>query len=100
MSMPGHSTKSVAARPSTRRNRRPFCGTIASVAELQAADVIVDGGTTISAVAYVANDECVCPEGSPGEEYLGRILRGAKQHGLPSEYVEQIGLLAEGNGGE
>jgi cation transport regulator ChaC len=59
----------------------------------QPVDVILKDGATVSAVAYVANDECICPEGPPSEEYLGRILRGAKQHDLPSEYIDQIELL-------
>jgi gamma-glutamylcyclotransferase len=60
----------------------------------QSVDVILDDGTKLPAVAYVANDECVCFEGPPGDEYLGRILRGAQQHGLSAEYIERIELLA------
>ena len=56
--------------------------------------MILNDGTTVPAIAYVANAECICPERHPDQEYLGRILRGAEQHGLPSEYVEQIELLA------
>ena len=48
----------------------------------------------IDAVTYVAGEEFICPEGEPSREYLDRIIEGARKHGLPSDYVEQIELRA------
>jgi gamma-glutamylcyclotransferase len=56
----------------------------------QPVDVVDCSGATIRAVAYVANDDCICPDGKPSDEYLHRIITGAKEHGLPADYVAAI----------
>jgi gamma-glutamylcyclotransferase len=58
----------------------------------QSVDVVDQSGATIHAVAYVANENCVCLEGRPDDEYLGRIVEGAKQHGLPADYIKTIAV--------
>ncbi len=49
---------------------------------------------TESAVAYIAGVACTGPDGQPTMEYLAHILVGAKEHGLPEEYVQAIERLA------
>jgi gamma-glutamylcyclotransferase len=56
----------------------------------QPVDVVRRDGTAIRATAYVANDECVCSESQPTDEYLDTILRGARQHGLPLDYIKRL----------
>lgn len=51
-------------------------------------------GQARAAVAYVAQEDRVCDAGAPAEAYLERILVGARQHGLPPEYVAHIEALA------
>lgn len=50
-------------------------------------------GATIQAVTYVAGVDHLCPEGRPSDEYLSKVLRGARQIGLPREYVERLHTL-------
>ena len=47
---------------------------------------------SISAVAYVALQ--VRHDLSPPDEYVQKILRGAREHGLPDHYIEQVRLTA------
>ena len=61
----------------------------------QKVEVTGPKGQKHAAVAYVAGADYICPEGSPSEEYLGRILRGARQHGLPNAYLQALEKLAK-----
>ncbi len=45
--------------------------------------LLTDDDQELSAVTYVAGPNFVCAEGRPSEEYLGLIICGARQHGLP-----------------
>jgi len=56
-------------------------------------EVVSEGGDVIEAVTYVAEAGHVVEGGSPGEEYLQRILRGGREHGLPESYLRQIAAL-------
>ena len=56
--------------------------------------ITASGHMRLDAIAYVAGEEFIFPEGEPSCEYLARILEGARKHGLPSHYIEQIDLLA------
>ncbi len=49
--------------------------------------VIDDAGMEREAVAYVANRT---GEFAPSRQYLAQITRGAREHGLPEEYVLSI----------
>ena len=50
------------------------------------------------AVTYVAKPESLGPEGRPNDGYLGTILNGAREHGLPEEYIKSIEELARHGG--
>jgi cation transport regulator ChaC len=52
--------------------------------------VTLESGATREAMAYVARPECTSSGGRPSPEYLGRILRGARGHGLPEAYIRSI----------
>jgi gamma-glutamylcyclotransferase (GGCT)/AIG2-like uncharacterized protein YtfP len=56
--------------------------------------VETDSGGQIEATAYIAGESFVGEPGNPSREYLGRIVSGARQHGLPVGYVEMIEELA------
>ena len=47
---------------------------------------LADGGS-VNAIAYVMRRR---PEGNPSKRYLGAITRGARSHGLPTDYVDRL----------
>jgi hypothetical protein len=49
-----------------------------------------EGGVTLEAVTYVAKADRVAGGGKPSAEYLGRVVRGARQHELPEAYIRVI----------
>jgi cation transport regulator ChaC len=51
-------------------------------------------GERIDALAYVAGEDFICEPAKPSATYLETILDGARQHGLPSEYIAHIEWLA------
>lgn len=59
----------------------------------ESVSVVLPDGTEVAAIAYVANDDRVCAEDRPGKGYLDKIVRGARQHGLPPEYIQRIETL-------
>lgn len=59
-------------------------------------EVITESGNTVLAVAYVAGPDHICEDGRPSDRYLSLILDGARQHGLPKEYVRRIQMLGRG----
>ncbi len=56
--------------------------------------VVLEDGVDVSAIAYIAEVAYVAEETQPGAEYLQRILRGARRHGLPEDYLRGIEQLA------
>jgi gamma-glutamylcyclotransferase len=54
-----------------------------------------DSGEKVDAVAYVAGEMFVCDPGKPKDEYLNKIISGARHHALPEEYVMMIEALAQ-----
>jgi len=62
--------------------------------ERLAVQVVTEQGEQGEAVTYVAGDKFVCPEGIPSDNYLTRIVSGARQHRLPEDYIRQIERLA------
>ena len=58
--------------------------------------ILLDDGSTVESDTYVAAQQCVVPEGSPAADYLERILRGARHHRLPDEYVRKIEAVRHG----
>jgi hypothetical protein len=57
--------------------------------------VRVDSGDELEAVTYVAGEAFIDDSLTPSAEYLQTILRGAREHGLPDDYIH--GLEALGN---
>lgn len=56
--------------------------------------VAVDqSGHSTEAATYVADSENIFDGGTPNAEYLERILRGGRHHGLPEEYLRGIETL-------
>lgn len=53
--------------------------------------VIVDGGEVITAETYVSTRLTTDPR--PFESYKKRILEGAREHGLPEEYILSLELI-------
>jgi len=47
---------------------------------------LADGGS-MNATAYVMRRR---PEGNPSKRYLDAITRGARSHGLPTDYVDRL----------
>jgi len=56
--------------------------------------VLTEEGEQVQAVTHVAGDKFVCPEGIPNNDYLARIVSGARQHRLPEDYIRQVERLA------
>jgi gamma-glutamylcyclotransferase (GGCT)/AIG2-like uncharacterized protein YtfP len=52
--------------------------------------VVAEDGQQLAAVSYVAGPKFIGPEGRPGDTYLGKIIEGARQHGLPERYVRDL----------
>jgi len=59
--------------------------------------VVDDLGASIEATAYIAKPERIAADGKPSDEYLKRILRGAREHGLPDDYINSIMAIASGD---
>jgi cation transport regulator ChaC len=60
----------------------------------RAVRVLIDDGSTVEAIAYVATGKNLVDNARPSGEYVTRILTGAAEHGLPHDYIEKIKLLA------
>ena len=52
--------------------------------------VVDDRNEELEAVAYVAMPGNVAAARTPDTEYLQRVVRGARQHGLPEAYIRMI----------
>jgi gamma-glutamylcyclotransferase len=52
-------------------------------------------GSLLSAIVYIAQPASVTAARRPPADYLQIILSGAREHGLPAEYIRQIEQLAE-----
>ena len=61
--------------------------------------VQTDEGGEIEAITYVAGDNFVDDSLRLDNEYLQTILRGARDHGLPNAYIQEIKRVANGNEG-
>jgi gamma-glutamylcyclotransferase len=57
--------------------------------------VAMDTGEAAQAITYVAGEDFICEPGKPSDEYLGKIISGARHHALPEEYVRMIEALAK-----
>ncbi len=54
-------------------------------------------GRNYEATVYVGLPECTVEPGQPTTRYRDIILAGAKEFGLPAEYLERIAELAKGH---
>jgi gamma-glutamylcyclotransferase len=52
--------------------------------------VSIQNGDLIEAITYVAEPANLAHGGKPSVEYLRRIVRGARHHGLPEEYIRNL----------
>lgn len=55
---------------------------------------VVATGERLEAIVYIAEPANVAYGHRPDDAYVQRIVRGASQHGLPEDYIEQIQALA------
>jgi cation transport regulator ChaC len=56
-------------------------------------EVITETGDTVKAETYFAGERWLCSETEPSREYACKILAGAREHGLPEEYVRSLERL-------
>ena len=66
--------------------------------ERQRVMVVTENGDKLEAFAYIASSTNAAISGKPSPEYLHKIISGARQHGLPETYVEEIEAIASANG--
>ncbi len=52
--------------------------------------VVDEHDAGLGAVAYFARLEHLAPVGLPSADYLQKILTGAREHGLPAQYIESL----------
>ena len=57
-----------------------------------------EGTPPVEAVTYVAGEEFTTDAGRPTDDYLDRILTGAREHGLREDYLARIRAQATGVG--
>ena len=62
--------------------------------ERQELEVFDDRGVELRAVAYIGRPEQVTAEGRPSAAYLQKIVIGAREHGLPEEYIRALEAIA------
>jgi gamma-glutamylcyclotransferase len=54
-----------------------------------------DSGEILATVTYVAGEGYVRSSLAPAPDYLDRIITGARSHGLPEDYIQEIQRTAE-----
>ena len=62
--------------------------------ERRRVQVVLENGEERNAITYVADSANGEDSPPPSAEYLQKILRGARQHGLPEGYIKEIEALA------
>jgi cation transport regulator ChaC len=80
--------------PAAMREMDKCEGVAAGHYERLPVEVILESGQRIEAIAYIAGAAFVCQPRAPSDDYLERIISGARHHGLPADYVERIEMLA------
>ena len=61
-------------------------------------EVAGEDGTRLDAAAYVARPGRTTTADRPTPEYLGRVVSGAREHGLPEEYIRSVEAAAAAQG--
>jgi gamma-glutamylcyclotransferase len=64
--------------------------------ERQPISVTDQHGEVLAAVAYFVLPSATVSFARPQEEYLAKIITGARQHGLPESYIDEIIAIAGG----
>lgn len=64
--------------------------------ERKIVQVQCDDGEVLETVTYIAGERYIQAPLSPSPDYLDRILRGAREHGLPEDFIQEIERAAEG----
>ena len=59
--------------------------------------VVTDDGESLEALTYVAGLDHLCDGQLPTAQYLRLITEGARQHGLPEDYVRAVEALGTGS---
>ena len=54
---------------------------------------MTDEGDVLRALTYVAGEQYAGEDGRPQPGYLAKILDGARQHGLPEDYIAALERL-------
>ena len=62
--------------------------------ERRQVQIVLENGVELNAVTYIAQTSQTEGVSQPSAEYLQRILRGARQHGLPEAYIKEIQAVA------
>lgn len=57
---------------------------------LQSLQMVTQSGRAIEAQAYIADDDRRDPLLKPYDWYIGCVVKGAVEHGLPDEYVAKL----------
>jgi gamma-glutamylcyclotransferase len=52
--------------------------------------VVTDDQQRLDVITYIAKPDHIATSGLPGPEYLRRIVRGARDHGIPEDYIHEI----------
>lgn len=53
-------------------------------------DVLRDDGTSVSAIVYLADPSAIQPQRAPYTWYHAFVVAGAREHGLPPDYISEI----------
>jgi gamma-glutamylcyclotransferase (GGCT)/AIG2-like uncharacterized protein YtfP len=56
--------------------------------------VVTAAGERLEADVYLACEGRLSADGQPSKRYSMQIISGAREHGLPSDYIRQIEMLA------
>ncbi len=80
--------------PDTFRKMDCYEGVPAGHYHHRTVEVVTEGGEVLAAITYVAGRDHVCQESPPSDRYLNKILRGAKDHRLPANYIRSIEIRA------
>lgn len=71
-----------------------FEGTASGHYRRVSVEVELDNGEMVTAQTYVAGTKFVRPGLFPPQDYLAIVIEGAKEHGLPAKYVNEIKATA------
>ena len=56
--------------------------------------IVTTAGERLEAEVYLACEGRLCADGQPSRRYSMQIISGAREHGLPADYIQHIEMLA------